>query len=168
MTEIPRIPEESAPRDQNRLRRLGFGVLGALGTLYGTNALVSGFFAPIAPIASVALLGLGAGSVYGGYKAFQHRSEIEAGVDADPSKSARLSKMSRYLGGAALLIAGLTVANIGLFAPIGVVAGVGIWFAGISASVIGIGKMSRSFEIQPAANQAENALLNLGSTMATA
>ncbi len=168
MTEIPRITEESTPRDQNRLRRLGFGVLGALGTLYGTNALVSGLFAPIAPVASIALLGLGAGSVYGGYKAFQHRSEIEAGVDADPSKTARLTKMGRYLGGAALLVAGLTAANIGLFAPIGVVAGAGIWLAGVATSAIGIGKMSRSFEIQPAAGHIDRALPGLSTVQATA
>lgn len=146
------ISETQSSREQANgryFKRLGFGVLGALGTLYGAEYLVAGtILTPVAPLVGVASLGLGAASAYGGYKAFQHSAELEATVENDHTREARVSKIGKYAAGAALLLTGVTVANTAFVSSVGFAAGVGLWASGVALGGWGIHKLRNSFSIE--------------------
>ncbi len=146
---LQQTPEQTS---ENRLKKLGFGVLGALGTLYGANFAVGAVLLPFYPVVGTAMLGAGAGLLYGGYRAFKHAAELEAGTEHDTTREARVSKLSRYAGGAALLVAGVTAANMAPLAS-GIALGVGIWCAGIAVAGWGISRIRSSFEVQPVATE---------------
>ncbi len=143
--------EPVAQHSESRLRQFGFGVLGAIGTYYGANAMVNSLIMPFTtPVAAPIVFGVGAALAYGGYQAFKHRAEIAAGVDNDPTQEARITRVGKYMGGATLAFAGLTAANVAFLPGVGVAAGALLWSGGLAAACAGTYNIAKSFDIEPA------------------
>lgn len=145
MEDSPRFEQHTI--DERRLKRLGLTALGALGVAYGSNLLVNSLFTPV--VVAPLILGLAAASHYGGYRAFKREAELSNGVEPESDREARISRLGRYAGGAALTFAGSVVAlGAAVFSPPSVFAA-GFFIAGAAATVYGVNRIKNSFDMQP-------------------
>ncbi len=154
-TQEHQIEQQHSP---NRLKRLGFGVLGAwLATDGAKVAAFGALVTPLNPVFGLAVAGFGSALSYGGYRAFKHAHELPETSEAGTSREARLTRVGRYLGGAAIAVTGAVVTTVGVVAAPGALAA-GLWVGGWAATAYAAARMYDSFELQPAGQESPSAI----------
>lgn len=134
--------------EYSRGKRFIFEALGAIATAEGVGFAAGALITPFYPVAGVVFGGIGAGLLYGGYKAFQHAKEIEMGVEGDSLRKAKVNKLGRYVGGAALITAGVICATAEISAA-PVAATVALWAVGVATVAWGVSRIRGAFSSEP-------------------
>lgn len=139
---------EHQPDQLNRLKKFGFGVLGAMLGIDGARGVVAGvIITPLNPVIGVLAAGIGAAESYGAYRLMKHANGLDRTHEQMETHESRLTRAARYLGGAALTVGGgLLAVGAVLSTP---VAAVGFGLASIGISAYGAYKMFNSFENVP-------------------
>lgn len=136
----------SGELDRRQFKRLGFAMLGLAGTVYGAESLLLGAGSVAsAPLLGTVALAVGAGLVYGGYKGFQKERQLATGVEHSSDREVKLSRIARYLGGAALIVGGAVVTGVAIESAVGAAITVGVLVGGVSAMAWGVHKIRDSF-----------------------
>ena len=134
----------------SRLKRFGFAVLGCTLGIDGARGLAFGaLVTPFNPVFGIFAAGIGAAESYGAYRALAHAHNLSRTHEQEETHEARLTRVRRYLGGAALAVAGGLLSAGATFAT--PVAAVSLGLVGFGVSAYGAYKMLNSFEVVPKA-----------------